>query len=581
MDFCAYWFRLAHDQLEETGRAGLVATNSISQGKSRAASLEYVTQNGGLIHDAISSQVWSGEANVHVSIVNWMKPVSPRLSSERLPSSPALLPGGEGGKKEEKMDDGLSEVVGRGREIPAELLERARMLRKKQTPAEGILWECLRDRRFLNAKFRRQHNIGSFIADFYCHAARLVVEADGEIHQSQTIEDANRNEWMESQGLTVLRFTNQQILDDLDTVLSTIAQIINPQKPARLPSPSGRRVGDEGNPSSASPNIPCYLDNTPVPYINSSLKSQTDVSQAARLSANLNRCFQGVIPVGKGFIITEAQVNNWIKADPKNQEVLKLFSMGANLAQEVNGKPDRWIIDFSNMPLEDVSDYKLPFEHIKTYVKPERELNREAVMREKWWRFKRTNEGMRKAIAPLSHYFAVPEVSKWAIFVACPINWLPGNKTKAVVSDDFYVFGILTSNIHRTWMHAQKSTLKADIAYTHNTCFETFPFPQTPTPKHIDAIRQTALDLHEYRSQQMEKKQWGITKLYNEYFHEPTSQLAKLHAKLDDLVLQAYGFKPDDDLLEKLLTLNLDLAEQEKQGIPIIGPWAPDNPPQR
>jgi len=70
-------------------------------------------------------------------------------------------------------------------------------------------------------------------------------------------------------------------------------------------------------------------------------------------------------------------------------------------------------------------------------------------------------------------------------------------------------------------------------------------------------------------------KQSSIPKLYNEYFHEPTSQLYKLHAKLDAIVLQAYGFKPDDDLLEKLLTLNLELAEKEKQGEAIVGPWAP------
>ena len=76
-------------------------------------------------------------------------------------------------------------------------------------------------------------------------------------------------------------------------------------------------------------------------------------------------------------------------------------------------------------------------------------------------------------------------------------------------------------------------------------------------------------------SAQGSKKQWGITKLYNAYFHEPTSQLYKLHAKLDALVLQAYGFKPDDDLLKKLLTLNLELAEEETRGGAIVGPWAP------
>lgn len=75
VDFCSYWFRISHDNLDENGRAGLVATNSISQGKSRKASLDYIMQNKGYIHEAISTQEWSGEAAVHVSIVNWCKTI--------------------------------------------------------------------------------------------------------------------------------------------------------------------------------------------------------------------------------------------------------------------------------------------------------------------------------------------------------------------------------------------------------------------------------------------------------------------------------------------------------------------------
>jgi hypothetical protein len=250
--------------------------------------------------------------------------------------------------------------------------------------------------------------------------------------------------------------------------------------------------------------------------------------------------------------------------------------MGANLAQNPHGKPERWIIDFSNMSIEESSNYDLPFEHIKVNVKPEREKNREAVMREKWWRFKRTNEAMRTAISTLSFYFAVPEVSKWAIFIPCPLEWLPGNKTKAVVSDDFYIFGILSSNIHCEWIHAQKSTLGASIAYTHNTCFETFPFPQTVDIKIVEKIRTKAEELHQYRTQQMETKQWGITTLYNKFFNEPSSQLYKLHQQLDKLVMDAYKFTPEDDILKKLLTLNLELAEKEKQGIKIVGLYSPN-----
>jgi hypothetical protein len=137
----------------------------------------------------------------------------------------------------------------------------------------------------------------------------------------------------------------------------------------------------------------------------------------------------------------------------------------------------------------------------------------------------------------------------------------------------------LTSDVHRQWVKAQASTLKGDTRYTHNTCFETFPFPQNPSPKIINDIRQIAQDLHDYRTQIMEQRQWGITQLYNGYFHEPASGLAKLHTKLDKAVLKAYGFKASDDILEKLLALNLELAEKEQQGEAIVGPWALDRPP--
>ena len=72
-DFCTHWFRLAHDALPASGRAGLVGTNTIRQNEGRAASLDYIVRNGGTITEAVSSEVWSGEAAVHVSIVNWVK----------------------------------------------------------------------------------------------------------------------------------------------------------------------------------------------------------------------------------------------------------------------------------------------------------------------------------------------------------------------------------------------------------------------------------------------------------------------------------------------------------------------------
>ena len=76
------------------------------------------------------------------------------------------------------------------------------------------------------------------------------------------------------------------------------------------------------------------------------------------MKVNCKLCFKGVQPTGKSFIVTEKQVKEWVAKDNKNQKVLKLFSMGFNLVKNPQGQPDRWIINFNNMTLENASDYK-------------------------------------------------------------------------------------------------------------------------------------------------------------------------------------------------------------------------------
>src|SRR5258708_579184 len=76
-DYCVYFLRKTHDQLRTNGRAGLVGTNTIRQNYSREGGLDYIVGSGGSIVEAVSTQQWSGEAAVHVSIVNWIKGVAP------------------------------------------------------------------------------------------------------------------------------------------------------------------------------------------------------------------------------------------------------------------------------------------------------------------------------------------------------------------------------------------------------------------------------------------------------------------------------------------------------------------------
>lgn len=96
-------------------------------------------------------------------------------------------------------------------------------MRCEPTPAEKLLWHKLRHKQLLGFKFRRQQTIDRFIVDFYCNEARLVVEVDGEIHDYTQAEDAIRQEFLESLGLQVVRFRNEDVLVRMDGVLEDIA----------------------------------------------------------------------------------------------------------------------------------------------------------------------------------------------------------------------------------------------------------------------------------------------------------------------------------------------------------------------
>ncbi len=174
---------------------------------------------------------------------------------------------------------------------------------------------------------------------------------------------------------------------------------------------------------------------------------------------------------------------------------------------------------------------------------------------------------MRKALESLNSYFVVPRISRWGIFVSVPIAYLPGDSTVVVASDDFYVLGILNSRLHLDWVKAQASTLKADTRYTHTTCFETFPFLWDAPEAVKNKIRPLAQALDEFRLSYMLEHQIGITTLYNQFFHEETSQLFKLHAKLDKAVCESvYGwdYDPTQNYNESLYALNQELALAEQ-----------------
>jgi very-short-patch-repair endonuclease len=116
----------------------------------------------------------------------------------------------------------MAERVVKGSKTSASKLVVSRAFRRSPTPAERKLWRELHGNRLAGFHFRRQQIIEGFIADFYCHAAALVIEVDGEIHEQQQEYDNNRSLVFAARGIRVLRFSNDEVLHNLSRVVTRI-----------------------------------------------------------------------------------------------------------------------------------------------------------------------------------------------------------------------------------------------------------------------------------------------------------------------------------------------------------------------
>ncbi len=125
-------------------------------------------------------------------------------------------------KKDKKNDNQLDDSMWKG--APAEIFLKAKELRDSMTTAEQILWEAVKGNKLNGLKFRRQHPIGLYIVDFYNHKNKLVIELDGGYHENeeQKIKDIEREKNLNFNGLKVIRFKNELVINNLPFVLEKI-----------------------------------------------------------------------------------------------------------------------------------------------------------------------------------------------------------------------------------------------------------------------------------------------------------------------------------------------------------------------
>ncbi|MCX6096834.1 MAG: hypothetical protein NT125_09065 [Candidatus Bipolaricaulota bacterium] len=322
------------------------------------------------------------------------------------------------------------------------------------------------------------------------------------------------------------------------------------------------------------------LDGASVSTINSDLTSAVDLTRAARLDENSSICFQGPVKVGR-FDIPEALAREMLArtGNPNgrlNSDVVHPWVNASDLTGQRRGM---WIIDFGGRSEAEAAQYEAPFEYVKTHVKPVRDTNRDTQRRDNWWLLGRSGHDLRTAVATLQRYAATPRVGKHRVFSWLSSSTLPDTAVVAVAREDDYFLGVLHSKVHELWARRQGTQLReveSGSRYTPTTCFETFPFPWPPRKEPVDdprvqAIAAAAKDLVEKRDRwlnpegatEAELKKRTLTNLYNEH---PT-WLDLAHQRLDHAVLEAYAWPhdlSDDQILERLLALNLERARTEK-----------------
>jgi type II restriction/modification system DNA methylase subunit YeeA len=316
------------------------------------------------------------------------------------------------------------------------------------------------------------------------------------------------------------------------------------------------------------------LDGQPVQQISPDLRGDLDLTVAEQLSENAGIAYMGVTK-GGAFDIPSELAREMMNApmNPNgrpNTDVLRPFINGSDITKRLR---HMWIIDFGvDMSESDASLYEAPYEYVRREVKPKRMGNRRAAYREYWWMHMEPRPAMREALAPLSRYVVTPRVAKHRIFVWMDCAVIANSATIVFAREDDYFFGVLHSRLHEKWALRQGTSLEDRPRYTPTSTFETFPFPWPPgeeptDDRRVEAIAEAARELVEKRqawlnpagATEKELKKRTLTNLYNDY---PT-WLELAHQKLDEAVLDAYGWPhdiDDEEILRRLLELNLERA---------------------
>jgi hypothetical protein len=309
------------------------------------------------------------------------------------------------------------------------------------------------------------------------------------------------------------------------------------------------------------------------------------VASVVRLTANEGVCFQGYVLVGEGFVLAREEASALGVELDNPPPVLRSWKNGRDLLQRPSG---RFVIDFFGLTADQARElFPTLYHRVLSEVKPHRDHVARKGHREKWWIWGEARPGLRKATADLNRVIVTNFAAKHRVFVFEPPTVAIDHNMYVIASESAFLLGVLSSRAHIVWMLRAGSTLEDRHLWINSTCFLPFPFPAS-TDSQEARFRGLAeqLDAHRKRQQALfsgltitgmynvlEKLRSGDTLTGKEkVIHEQglVSVLKQLHDELDTTVFDAYGWPhqlTDEQILERLVALNAERAEEERHGL--------------
>ncbi len=269
------------------------------------------------------------------------------------------------------------------------------------------------------------------------------------------------------------------------------------------------------------------LDVRVTDHINSALSDKTDVSGAIELRCNMEpqRSFNGQMIGNSRFVLTRSERNEIMVKDKRAAELIHPYLNGREVLG-TGGAIDRFVLDFEQRDQIGAASYPGAFEWVQKHVLPDRKrkamegIGSDGQMRshhkgflERWWQLSFGRPELIAWLARLPRYLCCSLVTKRAVFVFVDSAIRPSNLLQVFTFSDDYTFGVLQSNIHWTWFTTKCSKLKTDFRFGE-AVWNTFPWPQQPTAKQVDAVAGAGRELRRVRSEAMAKVKGGLRGVY-------------------------------------------------------------------